>query len=103
MLDGYLICQYCYPLTIIGGIIIARYTVSEFVTQNKADWEDACAQLAGGDRLAVPYVWDSIAELLTMAPRLFDAGLNYPTPWWPRRALNAVQVRRVKSRTRARV
>ena len=53
----------------------SRYTVQEFVQQNKDDWEEACEQLTG-DPAAVPYVWESIYQGLLKAPHMFDAVVN---------------------------
>ena len=53
----------------------SRYTVQEFVQQNKDDWEEACEQLTG-DPAAVPYVWESIHQGLLKAPHMFDAVVN---------------------------
>ena len=53
----------------------SRYTVQEFVQQNKDDWEEACEQLTG-DKTTVPYVWESIYQGLLKAPHMFDAVVN---------------------------
>jgi cation diffusion facilitator CzcD-associated flavoprotein CzcO len=52
-----------------------RYTVLEYVEQNKRDWEEACAQLTG-DAAAVPYVWEKLLAMLQAKPEALDRLVN---------------------------
>ena len=53
----------------------SRYTVLEYMEQNKRDWMEACAQLTG-DTAAVPYVWDGLLAVLRKKPHALDALVN---------------------------
>ena len=52
-----------------------RYTVLEYVEQNKRDWMEACTQLTG-NAAAVPYVWDELLAVLRKKPHALDALVN---------------------------
>lgn len=48
-----------------------RYSPSDFLEQNKRDWEDYCQRLAG-DPKAVPFMWQDVLEKLKTTPTLLD-------------------------------